>query len=157
MKRKKLLSYFLSILLVTLMPVSILAENYYMEDGNITITNDGTQKVTQGSVTNNDDAPVITQRDSNTAVVDKKITVETTDDNVAKFTIQNINIKPSTGDGIDVGSSNAEINLKGNNTIDASNDNADSAIHVSSGTLTITSTDNGTLTLDVSGSMLQIL
>jgi hypothetical protein len=61
MKRKKLLSYFLSILLVTLMPVSILADTYYIDDGDITIRNDGTQQVTQNNNTKDDNDVTIKQ------------------------------------------------------------------------------------------------
>lgn len=151
MKRKKLLSYFLSILLVTLMPVSILADTYYIDDGDITILNTGTQIVKQGSTSNNDDAPVITQRDSNTATNHKIAVHYTPGDNVATFTIKDVNIKSENsdidtvdGNGIDVDVHKAEITIEGNNKVDA----ARSAIRVTSGNLTIKG--DGTLTVNSS-------
>ena len=154
MKRKKLLSYFLSILLVTLMPVSILADTYYIDDGDIEIWNTGTQFVGQGGGSTVEDAnPIITQHNSNIAT-DHKITVNSTrSDTVVTFTIQDININPSNPDnetfgeanGINIAGRNAEITVKGNNTIDA----ADSAIYVTSGDLTIKG--DGTLSVHANG------
>ena len=161
MKRKKLLSYFLSILLVTLMPVSILADTYYIDKGDITIWNTtGTQKVIQSGTNTNveDAAPVITQNKTTDAngneIVEEtknKIIVKTYQDNVAEFTIKDVNMKSKNSDidtvdgyGIDVNFHNAEITVEGNNTIDA----ALAAIRVTGGDLTIKG--DGTLTVNSS-------
>ena len=156
MKRKKILSCFLTLVLIILLPTKLFAGTYYIDGGDITISNDGSgQQVKQNNDTYDDSAPTITQNEG-TGAVDNKIIVETTGDNVASFTIEDINIKPTSGDGIDVGESKAEITLNGNNTIDVSNSNAKSGIYVTSGSVTITSdeteTGNGTLTVASSDS-----
>ena len=158
MKRKKILSCFLTLVLIILMPTKLFAGTYYIDGGDITITNNGTQQVTQNSTTKDDNDITITQHNPETAN-EHKIVVNTTDNNVAEFTIKDINIKASDtpddniadGDGIDVDDSNAKITLEGNNRIDVSNSNAESGIHVTSGSVTITSseteTGKGTLTV----------
>ena len=120
MKRKKILSCFLTLVLIILMPTKLFAETYYIDGGDITITNNGTQQVTQNSTTKDDNDITITQHNPDTTT-EHKIVVETTGDNVAEFTIKDINIKASDtpddnvadGDGIDVDDSNAKITLEG--------------------------------------------
>ena len=98
--------------------------------------------VSQGDTTEADDAPVIKQRNSETAT-DKTIKIETTGDATADVTIEDVNIS-SKGDAIDVGSSSANITLKGDNKIFSENS---SALHVSSGDVTIVG--NGSLEAEI--------
>lgn len=134
--KRRLFALALALLLAVSLPVSALAATWYLEDGDIIIraTKDR-QTVSQGEKTEIDNAPVIKQNEQNdsSTATDKTIKIETTGDATADVTIENVNIK-SSGDAIDVGSSSANITLKGDNKIFSENG---SALHVSSGDVTI--------------------
>ena len=135
MKLRRFLSGVIALLLVASLPVTAFAADWYLEDGDITVSADSSgQTVSQGgSAAVTDAAPVITQRDSTTATANT-VTVSTTGDAVAEFTTRDVNISTS-GDAIDVGNSNAKITLEGENKLYSE---SGSAVHVSSGDLTIT-------------------
>ena len=135
MKMKRLISVIIALLLVMNLSVTAFAAEWYLEDGDITVSaGDNGQTVSQGSNTDvADDAPVIKQRDS-AAATGSTITIKTSDDATANVTIKDINIS-STGDAIDVGSSSANITLEGDNKIYSE---SGSALHVSDGDVTIT-------------------
>ena len=135
MKMRRLISAIIALLLVMNLSVTAFAAEWYLEDGDITVSaGDSGQTVSQGSSTGvADDAPVIKQRDS-AAAAGSTITIKTTGDATANVTIQDINIS-STGDAIDVGSSSANITLEGDNKIFSE---SGSALHVSDGDVTIT-------------------
>lgn len=132
--KRRLFALALALLLAVSLPVSALARDWYIDDGDITIraTENG-QTVKQGDKDAVEDAaPVIKQKNSSTAT-DKTIKIETTGDATADVTIEKVNIK-SSGDAIDVGSSSANITLKDDNKIFSE---SGSALHVSSGDVTI--------------------
>ena len=132
--KRRLFALALALLLAVSLPVSALARDWYIDDGDITIraTENG-QTVKQGdNDAEADDAPVIKQKNSETAT-DKTIKIETTGGATADVTIENVNIS-SGGDAIDVGSSSANITLEGENKIFSE---SGSALHVSSGNVTI--------------------
>ena len=135
MKMRRLISAIIALLLVVNLSVTAFAAEWYLEDGDITVSaGDSGQTVSQGSSTDvADNAPVIKQRDS-AAATGSTITIQTTGDATANVTIQDINIS-STGDAIDVGSSSANITLEGDNKIFSE---SGSALHVSDGDVTIT-------------------
>ena len=135
MKMRRLISAIIALLLVVNLSVTAFAAEWYLEDGDITVSaGDSGQTVSQGSSTDvADDAPVIKQRDS-AAATGSTITIKTSGDATANVTIQDINIS-STGDAIDVGSSSANITLEGDNKIFSE---SGSALHVSDGDVTIT-------------------
>ncbi len=135
MKMKRLISVIIALLLVMNLSVTAFAAEWYLEDGDITVSaGDNGQTVSQGSNTDvADDAPVIKQRDS-AAATGSTITMKTSGDGTANVTIKDINIS-STGDAIDVGSSSANITLEGDNKIFSE---TGSALHVSDGDVTIT-------------------
>ena len=135
MKMRRLISAIIALLLVVNLSVTAFAAEWYLEDGDITVSaGDSGQTVSQGSSTDvADDAPVIKQRDS-TAAAGSTITINTSGNATANVTIQDINIS-STGDAIDVGSSSANITLEGDNKIFSE---TGSALHVSDGDVTIT-------------------
>ena len=135
MKMRRLISAIIALLLVVNLSVTAFAAEWYLEDGDITVSaGDSGQTVSQGSSTDvADDAPVIKQRDS-AAATGSTITIKTSGDATANVTIQDINIS-STGDAIDVGSSSANITLEGDNKIFSE---TCSALHVSDGHVTIT-------------------
>lgn len=135
MKMKRLISGIIALVLIMGMPVSAFAADWYLEDGDITVSADNSgQTVSQGSgAAVADDAPVISQRDSSTAT-DSTITISTSDGATANVTIEDVNIS-SDGDAIDVGDSSASITLEGDNKIFSE---SGSGIHVSGGDVTIT-------------------
>lgn len=135
MKPRRFLSGILALALTASLPMSALAADWYLENGDITVSADSSgQSVSQGSgAAVADDAPVIKQRDSDTAT-DSTITISTSDGATANVTIENVNIS-SSGDAIDVGSSSANITLEGDNKIYSE---TGSVLHVSDGHVTIT-------------------
>ena len=135
MKMRRLISAIIALLLVVNLSVTAFAAEWYLEDGDITVSaGDSGQTVSQGSSTDvADNAPVIKQRNS-AAATGSTITIQTTGDATANVTIQDINIS-SNGDAIDVGSSSANITLEGDNKIFSE---SGSALHVSGGAVTIT-------------------
>ena len=116
------------------LPMTTYAADWYLEDGDVTVNADNSeQTVTQGGTSTQDDAPVITQRDSS-AETSNTITINTSENATANVTIKDINIK-SSNDAIDVkGSSSANITLEGDNKIFSE---TGSALHVSDGNVTI--------------------
>lgn len=135
MKMKRLISGIIALVLIMGMPVSAFAADWYLEDGDITVSADSSgQTVSQdGGAAVADNAPVISQRDGSTAT-DSTITVSTSDGATANVTIEDVNIS-SNGDAIDVGDSSANIKLEGNNKLSSE---SGSGIHVSGGDVTIT-------------------
>lgn len=135
MKMKRLISGIIALVLIMGMPVSAFAADWYLEDGDITVSADNSgQTVSQGGgAAVADDAPVISQRDG-AAATDSTITISTSDGATANVTIEDVNIS-SDGDAIDVGDSSANIRLEGDNKIFSE---SGSGIHVSGGDVTIT-------------------
>ncbi len=135
MKMKRLISGIIALVLIMGMPVSAFAADWYLEDGDITVSADNSgQTVSQGGgAAVADNAPVISQRDSSKAT-DSTITVSTSDGATANVTIEDVNIS-SNGDAIDVGDSSASITLEGDNKLSSE---SGSGIHVSGGDVTIT-------------------
>ena len=135
MKMKRLISGIIALVLIMGMPVSAFAADWYLEEGDITVSADSSgQTVSQGGgAAVADDAPVISQRDGSTAT-DSTITVSTSDGATANVTIEDVNIS-SSGDSIDVGDSSANITLEGDNKLSSE---SGSGIHVSGGDVTIT-------------------
>ena len=146
MKMRRLISAIIALLLVMNLSVTAFAAEWYLEDGDITVSaGDSGQTVSQGSSTDvADDAPVIKQRDS-AAATGSTITIQTSGDATANVTIQDINIS-SSADAIDVGSSSANITLEGDNKIFSE---TGSALHVSNGDVTITG--SGSLEAEIGG------
>ena len=122
MKLRRLLSCMMALLLVASLPVSAFADNWYLDDGDITVAaSESGQAVFQGGLTNGtpDSAPVITQSDSSTPT-SHTVTITTMGNATANVTLQDVNIDTSstgkaaveiTGDG------NVIIELDGNNTV----------------------------------------
>lgn len=131
--KRRLFALALALLLAVSLPVSALAGEWFIDDGDIIISaTENGQTVSQGTTTEADAAPVIKQRNGSTAT-DKTIKIETTGGATADVTIENVNISGG-GDAIDVGSSSANITLKGKNKLFSE---SKSALHVSSGDVTI--------------------
>ena len=120
---KAALSCFLSTSLALYMPVMAFAETYDLTQGNVTInTNEsGEQKVTQEHTGVRDhietEETVIT---SNGTETDNTVTINSagTGDNVARVTLQDVNINARDGGAVSVnGSGDAAIELNGTNIL----------------------------------------
>ena len=124
------------------------ASTWYLEDGDITVTaGDSSQTVSQGSsqeiYTEDREAPVITQHDSQTATAN---TVTITGGGTANVILQDVNINTATGSGIDVqGTTTANITARGENTVIAQNEDS-AAVHVSEGKLNLNTTEGNSVT-----------
>lgn len=120
--KRRLFALALALLLAVSLPVSALARDWYIDDGDITISaTENGQTVSQGNTTEADVAPVIKQRESSTST-DRVIKVIAEEDATANVTLGGVNIDASsrgnntagictTGDG------NVTIELDGNNSV----------------------------------------
>ena len=128
--KRRLFALALALLLAVSLPVSALARDWYIDDGDITIraTENG-QYVSQGENVNvRDDDPTITQRDSSKET-SNTITIDADEHTTASVTLGGVNIDASsrgnntagirtTGDG------NVTIELDGNNSVKSAADAA---------------------------------
>ena len=139
-----MLALLTALLLVASLPLAAFADNWDLNDGDITVTVNGSgeQHVSQTNGTTSKAG-----QDSNPTIKggngSQSITVSATGENKANLTIENVNAKT-----IEVGASNATINVEGDNN-KVSNNTNDPGIHVSSGNLTITG--DGDLEVNVGG------
>ena len=94
MKMRRLISAIIALLLVVNLSVTAFAAEWYLEDGDITVSaGDSGQTVSQGSSTDvADDAPVIKQRDS-AAAAGSTITSEVPKDALAVARARQKNIE----------------------------------------------------------------
>ena len=152
MKQKLIRSAMMALGLMVLLSVSAFAENYYIDEGNITVTADGTgQKVVQNGTSTPDSAPVITQRNSSTAT-NNTITITAASGAEAKVTLGGVNIDVSASGSVSAGiDGNAAVSVEGDGdvTIELDHDNILKSGYWragmeknSTGLLTITDTDN---------------
>ena len=146
--------------LVVGMTLPAFAQDWYIEDGDISISAGETgNKVTQGSTTKeNDTDTVIKSKDSSTAS-SNTVTIHADEGKTVNVTLDNVNINTSKTDDAAVsvtGSGNTNIELNGNNTLTSGSGHAglehnketDAEGNETSGKLTITdeNKDGGTLT-----------
>ena len=144
--------------LVVGMTLPAFAQDWYIEDGDISISaGESGNNVTQGgTTTENDTDTVIKSKDSSTAS-SNTVTIHADEGKTVNVTLDNVNINTSkTGDAaVSVtGSGNTNIELNGNNTLTSSSDHAGLEHNKTddSGTLTITDNNNdGKLTANGGG------
>lgn len=152
MKLRRMLSCMMALLLAASLPVSAFADNWYLDDGDITvIASESGQMVSRGGLTIGipDSAPVITQSDSSTPA-SHTITITTMENATANVTLQNVNIDTSsTGEAAVAITGNGDviIELDGNNTVQSGQNHAgvekNTTEDSGKGNLTITD-ENGT-------------
>ena len=146
MKLRRILSCLMALLLVCSLPVSVLADTWYLEDGSITVNaTESGQTVTQGSTSKDDDAPVITQRDSKTAT-SNTVTIKAAENATAQVTLDDVNINTGAYGGAAVqtsGKGDVTIELDGENTVQSGYDYA-GVDKDNTGALVITNTDEVT-------------
>ena len=121
MKKRKLFSTVTALLLVCFMPATAFAADWYIDDGDITISaTDSGQTVSQGSgAAVADDTPKISQRNAGTTT-DNTITIAADAGQTANVTIDGVNIDAS-GEGKAAisaeGEGNVHIELDGSSTV----------------------------------------
>ena len=134
MKPRRILSCMMALLLIISLPVTILAESWYLEDGDITVNaGESGQTVSQGEQENvSDPSPVITQHNSENATPNT-VTIKADSGATANVTLSGVNIDASKDSGeaavtikADSGAT-ANVTLSGVN-IDASGDSDKAAI-----------------------------
>ena len=146
MKKKKIVSTLLALLLLASLPVSALAAEWDISSGDITVNaGSGGQTVTQGSqVDVPDSAPVITGSST-----ENTITINAEKDQTANVTLSDANIDGSTKGNAAVstnGEGNVSIELDGENTLKSGLNHAGLEKN-NGGSLTIADEDkNGKLT-----------
>lgn len=150
---KKSIARFVSVLLIlSFLPTFAFAEEWFLEDGDITVSaTDSGQNVSQGSVSREDAAPVIKNRDPS-AGSSNTVTIDAGKYATANVTIENTNINASTGDeaGIQTtGEGNVNLNIEGSNTVTGGDLHAGVEKN-NSGNLTIGS-ESGTGKLEANG------
>ena len=156
MKKKRILSAALALLLVASLPVTAFAAEWNIADGDITVNaGSGGQTVTQGTnVDIPDSAPVITGSSTTNTV-----TINADAKQTANVTLSGVNIDVSgTGGDFDSGSAavstsgdgNVTIELDGTNTVRSGYDRAGLEKN-NTGSLTITDVNNNNGSLDATG------
>lgn len=149
--KRRLFALALALLLAVSLPVSALARDWYIDDGDITISaTENGQTVSQGNTTEADVAPVIKQRESSKST-DRVIKVIAEEDATANVTLDGVNIDTSkTGmTGRDQaalrteGDGDVNIELDGDNYLKSSFASHAAGLNKgNSGTLTINDEDN---------------
>ena len=147
MKLRRIVSCLMALLLVCSLPVSVLADTWYLEDGSITVNAaESGQTVTQGSTSKDDDAPVITQHDSETATTNT-ITINAAENATAQVTLDGVNINTNSNTNSAAiqtkGAGDVTIELDGENTVQSDYDYA-GVDKDNTGALVITNTDEVT-------------
>lgn len=147
MATKRLLSLALALLLAISLPLSVAAQEYDLVNGDITVSaDDSGQYVSQGDTQNElqtSDTVI-----SSSSPTDNTITISTSEGAEADITIKDLDVSTNGETAIDVGSSNATIHVEGENHIDSGTTQSDaSLIHVSDGSLNLTSETGGELEL----------
>lgn len=147
MATKRLLSLALALLLAIFLPLSVAAQEYDLAQGDITVSaDDSGQYVSQGDTQNElqtSDTVI-----SSSSTTDNTITISTSEGAEADITIKDLDVSTNGETAIDVGSSKATIHVEGENHIDSGTTQSDaSLIHVSDGSLNLTSETGGELEL----------
>lgn len=132
-RRSRILAVLMAALLVTAMPLSVLAEEYNLADGSITVNaSESGQTVTQEAkgINNQEQTTptVIKSQDSsgNNTSTPNTVTISSSGDATAKVTLDNVNISTDNSNAINVTeNSKAEITVSGENSVsNASNGQA---------------------------------
>ena len=149
--KRRLFALALALLLAVSLPVSALAGEWFIDDGDIIISaTENGQTVSQGNTTEADDAPVIKQRESSTST-DRVIKVIAEEDATANVTLDGVNIDTSKTPPIGrdqaalrtEGDGDVNIELDGDNYLKSSFASHAAGLNKgNSGTLTINDEDN---------------
>ena len=159
---KKLTTRLLSLVLLgAFIPSFVLADSWYLENGDITIkaTSDTSQTVTQGENSKEDSNPTISNWDpngnnaGNTGSTSNTIIIEAAAGAKANVTLENVNIDVSSNSEAAIttqGQGDVTLNLSGNNSVQSGEYHA--GIHKeNTGNLTVTTPEGGTGSLNATG------
>ena len=141
---KKIMTRLLSLVLLgAFIPGFVLADSWYLEDGDITVkATETSQIVSQGGTSKPDSNPIISTRapgSSETGATDNTVTITAEKNATANVTLENVNIDTGATGGAAIttsGEGNVNIELDGTNTVQSSNSHAG-----------VEKEDNGTLTI----------
>ena len=141
---KKIITRLLSLVLLgAFIPGFVLADSWYLEDGNITVNaTETSQIVSQGGTSKPDSNPIISTRapgSSETGATNNTVTITAEKNATANVTLENVNIDTGTTGGAAIttsGEGNVNIELDGTNTVQSGNTHAG-----------VEKKDNGTLTI----------
>ena len=164
MKKKRILSAALALLLIASLSVTAFADTYDLANGSVEVSaTENGQSVTQGSTyVSNDPAPVITSNGTSTT---NTVTITAAENQTANVTLKDVNIDVSTTGGYDVatrsfkagdaavstsGAGNVTIELEGENTVKSGFYRAGLEKN-NDGSLTITDTDDNDGSLKATG------
>ena len=157
MKMRRLCAYIMALLLAVSMPLTAVAEDWYLENGDISVNaSESGQTVSQGTQSNiPDSAPVITQKDS-TVSTSNSVTITAGENAAANVTLKDVKIDTSTTGGAAVeikGGGDVTIELDGTNTVKSDRDHAgvEKTDENSSGSLTIKDDNEKSGTLIATG------
>ena len=151
---KKIMTRLLSLVLLgAFIPGFVLADSWYLEDGDITVNaTETSQIVSQGGTSKPDSNPIISTRapgSSGTGATNNTVTITAAENATANVTLENVNIGTGTRGGAAIttsGEGNVNIELDGTNTVQSGNDHA-GVEKKGNGTLTITDENkDGSLT-----------
>ena len=156
---KKLTTRLLSLVLLgAFIPSFVLAETWYLENGDITVNAapDMTQTVSQRGTTTPDPSPVISTHapdSTQTGAVEKTVTINAEANATANVTLENVNIdigyEPKAAITTE-GKGNVTLNLSGNNSVQSGTYHA--GVHKeNTGNLTVTAPEGGTGSLKAIG------
>lgn len=145
MKHKRIFTRLAAALLVAaFLPTAALADNWYLEDGDITVSaTESGQAVSQGDVTKEDSAPVIGNRDAE-ASTDNTVTIVADKNATANVTLKDANIDVSGEKEAAVktdGEGDVTLTIAGENTVKSGNNHAG-----------VEKTNDGNLTITTDGS-----
>ena len=139
------------VLLGAFIPSFVLADNWYLENGDITVNaTETSQTVTQGGGTPTvDDNPVITS----SGKTENTVTIKAEENATANVTLENVNIDVSSNQEAAIttqGQGDVTLNLSGNNSA-TSGDYHAGVDKENVGNLTITTPEGGTGSLNATG------
>ena len=158
MTKKRMISLAMALLLVMAIPLAVVAQEYDLSAGSITVrTDDSGQYVSQADGVQDElqTSQTVIKQESGSASTDNTITISTSGSASADITIRDLNVAGVYDKSvIDVGSSAATIRVEGENKIGVDHNDSPygegdtSLIHVSDGSLTLTSETGGKLELE---------
>lgn len=154
MKHRRVFTRLAAALLVAaFLPTAALADNWYLEDGDITVSaTESDQTVSQGDVTKEDSAPVIGNRDAE-ASTDNTVTIVADKNATANVTLKDANIDVSGEKEAAVkteGKGDVTLTIAGENTV-KSGDNHAGVEKTNGGELTITTDGSSQGSLSAEG------
>ena len=141
---KKIMTRLLSLVLLgAFIPGFVLADSWYLEDGDITVNaTETSQIVSQGGTSKPDSNPIISTHapgSSETGATNNTVTITAEKNATANVTLENVNIDTGTRGGAAIttsGEGNVNIELNGTNTVQSGENHAG-----------VEKKDNGTLTI----------